>query len=466
MDFFKNSGGLLVKKTLQQIKELLQIETVDSYDDTLITGICFDTRIIEKGDLFIPFVGEARDGHAFVLEAKKSGASAALWQKNVANPPEDFPLIFVDDTLLALQELAKAYLKEVDPKVIAVTGSNGKTTTKDILSGILGSTYRVYRTKGNFNNHIGLPFTILSMPEDTEVIVLEMGMNHRHEIERLSKIANPDIALITNIGEAHIEYLGSREEIANEKFEIVTGLKENGLFIYPGDEPLLANRTDLPAHSKTFGHTKSSTIFATSIKTGEEGTFFTTNQTADREFYVPIIGEHNVFNSMAAILAAFELGVDPAVIETQLRHIERSKSRLEWLTTPKGSRILNDAYNSSPTALKTVLTTFLNMPTEAKKYLVLADMLELGDFSDKLHQEAAHTLENARVDGIFLYGTAMQQFANEAALIIGQEKVFYFTDKNTLVDAVSSHLTGNEWILVKGSLSMGLKEVVEKLMIG
>lgn len=455
-----------MKKTLKQIKEMLQIETRSPFDETVVTGICFDTRVIEAGDLFVPFVGAARDGHEFVDQARKAGASAAFWQKDVPNPPADFPLIFVDDTLLALQQTAAVYLQEVNPKVIAVTGSNGKTTTKDILSGMLRETFRVHRTGGNFNNHIGLPYTILTMPEDTEVAVLEMGMNHRHEIEVLSQIAQPDIAIITNIGEAHIEYLGSREEIANAKFEIVTGLKADGLFIYPGDEPLLTEHTALPARSVTFGRTDQATIFATTIKTSEEGTTFTTNQTADREFYVPIIGEHNVFNSMAAMLAAFELGVEPETIQTALRHIDRSKSRLEWLTTPKGSRILNDAYNSSPTALKTVLNTFLNMPTAAKKYLVLADMLELGDFSDQLHQESARTLENGEVAGVFLYGTAMKNFADEAASLIGQEKVHYFTDKEALTDAVSNALTGNEWILVKGSYSMGLKDVVEKLMIG
>lgn len=218
-----------LKKTVGEVVAMLDSSIhVDAFRDVVITGVCFDTRQIKSGDLFVPFVGNVRDGHEFVSQAREMGAVATFWQKDVPNPPKDFPVILVEDTLLALQELAAKYIQQVKPKVIAITGSNGKTTTKDIMAAIVETTYKVHYTGGNFNNHIGLPYTILTMPEDTEVAVLEMGMNHRHEIEVLSKIAKPDIAIITNIGEAHIEYLGSREEIAKAKLEITAGLNPSG----------------------------------------------------------------------------------------------------------------------------------------------------------------------------------------------------------------------------------------------
>ncbi|MBK2002254.1 UDP-N-acetylmuramoyl-tripeptide--D-alanyl-D-alanine ligase [Listeria ivanovii subsp. londoniensis] len=456
-----------MKKTVGEVVSMLDstIHT-DAFRDVVITGICFDTRQIKPGDLFVPFVGELRDGHEFVGQAREMGAVATFWQKNVPNPPTDFPVILVEDTLLALQEMAKKYIQEVKPKVIAITGSNGKTTTKDIMAAIVETSYKVHYTGGNFNNHIGLPYTILTMPEDTEVAVLEMGMNHRHEIEVLSKIAKPDIAIITNIGEAHIEYLGSREEIAKAKLEITAGLSPSGILIYPYEEALLLSHIDGDFRQLTFGKSQEAEIYPLAIHAEAEGTAFVTNWEPDLEIFVPIIGEHNVFNAMATMLAAREIGIEGEKIQKALRNMERSKSRLEWLTTKNGTRILNDAYNSSPTALKTVLKTFMHMDSQGKrKYLVLADMLELGELSAQLHKESAEVLEEGAVEKVFLYGEAMKAFEEVAKIKIGQRKVQHFDTKESLETALLNEMDGNEWILVKGSYGMGLKDVVENLII-
>lgn len=233
----------MIKRQLSAIKQMANnAELKEEFEKITIEGVTTDSRNVRKGNLFVPIIGEKFNGHDFVEKAFENGAHASLWSRSVPNPPQDKPLIIVDDTLAALQQIASHYLLEVNPKVVGITGSNGKTTTKDMIASVVGTRYRVHKTKGNFNNHIGLPLTILDMPEDTEVAVLEMGMNAKGEIELLSSIARPDIAVITNIGDAHLQDLGSREGIAEAKLEIIKGLKENGTLIYHGDEPLLKKR--------------------------------------------------------------------------------------------------------------------------------------------------------------------------------------------------------------------------------
>ncbi|WP_163652179.1 UDP-N-acetylmuramoyl-tripeptide--D-alanyl-D-alanine ligase [Listeria sp. PSOL-1] len=455
-----------MQKTIAQIAKMIPVENdINAFSSVEITGICFDTRKLKQGDLFVPFVGETRDGHTFVKQAIEMGASASFWQKDVPNPPTDFPIILVEDTLRSLQWLAKKYIREVAPKVIAITGSNGKTTTKDITAAIMATKYRVHFTGGNFNNHIGLPYTILTMPEDTEVAVLEMGMSHRHEIEELSMIAAPDIAIITNIGEAHIEYLGTRDEIAKAKMEITMGLKADGLLVYPYEEPLLSNKVTNEYHKETFGKSHEATIYPLQINNQADGTSFTTNVAPEVEIFVPIIGEHNVFNTMAAMIPAFKLGITVDMVKQALKKMERSKNRLEWLTASNGLRILNDAYNSSPTALQTVLKTFMEMDSDGhKKVAVLGDMLELGKESANLHRASATVLQAGKLDQVYLYGDEMQAFAEIAETIIGRENVHHFMTKDDLKQALSQNLTGEEWLLVKASFGMGLKDVVEYLM--
>ena len=222
--------------------------------------------------------GEKVDGHRYVEKVKDQGAAASLWQKDVPNPPKNIPIIIVENTEVALQELARAYRQQLNVKVIGVTGSNGKTTTKDMTAALLATTYKVHKTSGNFNNHLGLPLTILSMEEDTDVAVLEMGMSSRGEIEFLSKLARPDLAIITNIGESHLLDLGSREEIANAKLEIIEGLASGGTLIYYGDEPLLRDKVGNlleSLHVLSFGRSHTNDLYATSIQQGNNLTSYT-----------------------------------------------------------------------------------------------------------------------------------------------------------------------------------------------
>src|SRR4051812_20476758 len=227
---------------------------ISSFQDVTIHGVTIDSRKIQPGNLFIPFKGEHSDGHTYVEAALKSGAAAALWQRDVPNPPANLPILIVEDTLEAIQELARSYRNELDVKVVGITGSNGKTTVKDMTANLLALQYKVQKTEGNYNNHLGLPLTILSLEEDTEIAILEMGMSGKGEIEFLTKLARPHAVLITNIGESHLQDLGSREGIAQAKLEIIQGLEENGLIVYLGDEILL---------KEPFSHYKGSTQIQT-----------------------------------------------------------------------------------------------------------------------------------------------------------------------------------------------------------
>ena len=223
----------MIKRTIEQLESMIQIENdLKNFKDVSIHGISIDSRKIEPGNLFVPFKGDHSDGHQFVEDAINNGAAAALWQKNVPNPPVDLPIIIVEDTLFALQELARSYRNELNIKVVGITGSNGKTTVKDMTANLLALQYKVQKTEGNYNNHLGLPLTILSLEEDTEIAILEMGMSGKGEIEFLTKLARPHAVIITNIGESHLQDLGSREGIAQAKLEIIQGLEENGLIVY------------------------------------------------------------------------------------------------------------------------------------------------------------------------------------------------------------------------------------------
>ncbi|MCD8500627.1 MAG: UDP-N-acetylmuramoyl-tripeptide--D-alanyl-D-alanine ligase [Bacillaceae bacterium] len=230
-------------KLEQNLVEKISVKTSGKVSAPYFKTVFIDSRLQVEQGLFIPIIGERFDGHEFIFDAIKNGAVATLWDVSKPIPNEliesQFPVFYVNDTLTALQQLAKHYLEFVKPRVIAVTGSNGKTSTKDLIESVVSQVYKTHKTKGNYNNHIGLPLTILSMPSDCEVIILEMGMSDFGEISLLSRIANPDFAVITNIGESHIEQLGSREGIATAKYEIIDGLKEKGVVILDGDEPLL-----------------------------------------------------------------------------------------------------------------------------------------------------------------------------------------------------------------------------------
>ncbi|QOR66833.1 UDP-N-acetylmuramoyl-tripeptide--D-alanyl-D-alanine ligase [Cytobacillus suaedae] len=454
----------MIKRSMKQIAQMVSGECNGYSNEVLLSGVSINSRSIEAGNLFIPIIGEKFNGHEFVDAAIKDGAKASLWQRNQQNPPQNIPLIYVEDTLVALQDLAKAYRNELSLKVIGITGSNGKTTTKDIVASIMGTTYKVLKTEGNLNNHYGLPLTILRLEEDTEVAILEMGMSGRGEIELLTKIAQPDAAIITNIGEAHLLDLGSREGIADAKFEIIKGLKEGGTLIYDGDEPLLNERLIGKSINKiTFGSHLDCTYVPDSIKQENEGTYFTINKHPDMEIYMPILGRHNVFNALAGIAVAEYFNVSLENIQKGLTQLKVSNMRLEVIEGKNGSKIINDAYNASPTAMKAAIDLVRNLKGYSRKFVVLGDMLELGPNEEKYHYEIGELLKPQFVDYVLTFGELSKHIAEGARVSFEPNKVKAYSNKESLIEDLKKIVSANDLILVKGSRGMRLEEVVLEL---
>ncbi|WP_062106611.1 UDP-N-acetylmuramoyl-tripeptide--D-alanyl-D-alanine ligase [Bacillus niameyensis] len=454
----------MIQRTIEQLAEMIKVENdVSAFKEHSIKGVAFDTRIIEEGNLFVPLRSEKADGHQYVQMALENGAAAVLWQKDEPNPPKNAPVLIVEDTLLALQELAHSYRKQVAPKVVGITGSNGKTTTKDIAASVFSEKYRVHKTDGNFNNHIGLPITILLMPEDTEVLILEMGMNHTGEISVLTKIACPDVAIITNIGEAHLQELGSRKAIAEAKLEIIEGLTENGLLVYPGSELLVSSKVS-SLHQyrfQTFGESSENDLYPAQIKIDENGSTFIVPGLSNESLFIPLAGNHNVQNALAVILAARELFIPTSSIKQGLKSVKMSNMRMEWHQGIKGTKILNDAYNASPTSMRAVISMFSNMKGE--KIVVLGDMLELGEEEINYHQQIGDELDPRKIKYVFTYGNLGKYIAKAAKQHFKDDHVFAFTNKDELIATLTSKIIGNEIILFKASRGVKLEEVVDAL---
>lgn len=445
--------------TIKEIAILFEQEEIKA--ETAISGVEFDSRNITPGGLFVPLAGE-RDGHDFVAAAKENGAIATFWSQDIKKAPQDMIVIFVEDVLGAFQALAQYYLQKVRPKVAAITGSNGKTTTKDMTAAVMATQFKTYKTQGNYNNNIGIPYTILHMPVDCEVLVLEMGMDHAGELTELSLLAQPDAAAITIIGEAHIENLGSREGIAIAKMEITAGLKRDGLLVIPADEPLLTPLvTDLPQKITTFGLNDGN---LTATITAEDKTK-TTFLIDEIEYTIPVIGGYNVNNALIAYALGKYFGVSLANIKKGLAEFQLTKNRTEWLTAKNGAQILSDVYNANPTAMGLVLDTVANLKTEGRKLAVLADMLELGPDSADMHGSMANHIDD-RFNVIFLYGNEMKALFNALTQKDSQLMVYHFDKENKkeLIKMIQAELKPKDTIVLKGSNGMGLTEVVAALI--
>lgn len=438
------------------VKGVKAIDYTSSNRFDVITNVQFDSRLCDENSLFIPLMGQT-DGHDYVEKAIEKGAKATLWSKDQASAPENISVIFVDDTLEALQLLAAFYLNMINPKVVGITGSNGKTTTKDMIGAILSERYRVHKTNGNYNNEIGVPKTILDMPENTDIAVIEMGMDGFGQISQLSQLVKPDVAVITVIGDSHLEFLKSREGIAKAKLEILDGLNPDGVLIIPQDEPLLIDhQTDVKV--LTFGESKQSTLSIRNVTVNNAQTTFQIAGNDAIVFELPIIGAYNAKNAAAALIVGRFFNVPESTMANALKTFQLTANRTEWLDGINGSKLLNDAYNASPTSMRAILRDFMAIDATAKKYVVLGDMRELGDQSDVLHASLVDAIHLNNVDGVFLYGTHMKALA----LSLNSCKVAYFAqdEKDALMHLLKGTLQKDDVVLVKSSYGTNLLEVV------
>ncbi|WNF35554.1 UDP-N-acetylmuramoyl-tripeptide--D-alanyl-D-alanine ligase [Bacillaceae bacterium IKA-2] len=433
-------------------------------NDAIIEEVFIDSRKLVKNGLFIPIIGERFDAHDFLVGAIEKGATATLWDENKALPKEidpQFPVFYVNDTLKALESLAKTYLEKVSPCVIGVTGSNGKTSTKDILDSVLVTTFKTHKTAGNYNNHIGLPLTILAMPEDCEVAILEMGMNNFGEISFLSRLAQPDIAIITNIGESHIEQLGSREGIAKAKLEIIDGLKTSGVLIIDGDEPLLEVSNDLNFLRCGYNHDNDYQI--TGLEQKADKTIFKINDTDS--YTLSLLGKHNVKNSTFAIAVGKYLGLCEHTIQLGLKDCILTSMRMERKSGVHGSTIINDAYNSSPTSMKAAIETIKELADFEIRILVLGDMYELGPKEKELHRSVAAVI-SAPITHLITVGEK-GSWISEVLLEKNNDKIEIrsYKTKQEVVEDLKNLLNQGSVVLIKASRGMKLETIATDLYI-
>ena len=445
-----------MKLTIKEIAQVLGISGI--VDEREISSVEFDSRKIEKDGLFVPLSG-TRDGHDFVRAAKENGAIVTLWQKDRVEVPSDLVVLPVADVTKAFQTLAQYYKQKIGPKTVAITGSNGKTTTKDMTASVLAQKYRTYKTQGNYNNDLGVPYTMLHMPDDTEVLILEMGMDHAGEIHFLSQLGQPDVAAITLIGEAHLENLGSRKNIAKAKMEIVDGLAKDGALFVPADEPLLTDLiAPLSQEVQTFGLAQGDLQATITNETSESTSFVVDEET----FVIPVLGGYNVKNALIAYGVGRYLGLSSEQIKNGLAQVELTKNRTQWLQAKNGAKLLSDVYNANPTAMRLVLESFGRLTLPGRRIAVLADMLELGPDSLAMHASMAEAIVD-RYDFVYLYGEQMQALANRLSELNVPHAYFIPAQRQAFLEQVQQEIKPSDSVILKGSNGMQLSELVALL---
>ncbi|MDQ6418970.1 UDP-N-acetylmuramoyl-tripeptide--D-alanyl-D-alanine ligase [Paenibacillus sp. LHD-117] len=471
----------MIKRTIGQIAAMCGAVRQGGHHDTLLTGVTTDSRRTGGGELFVPLVGERFDGHDFAAQAAANGAKAMLWQKGRDIPADlpDVAFLIVKDTLEALQRLASTYRNELTVRVVGITGSNGKTTTKDMTAALLSASYSVLKTEGNLNNHIGLPLTLLRLEEETEVAVLEMGMSGFGEIELLTKLASPDLAIITNIGDAHMLQLGSRGGIAKAKLEIALGLGESGVLLYNGDEPLLREGLAgmmLPEGLtlRTFGLGPDNEWSAEQIELYPDSSAFAAMNRGQvssvGSVHIPVPGRHNISNALAAIAAARFFGVPAEKIAQSFRQLKLTSMRIEPSKAFNGAVILNDAYNANPTAVRAAIDLVGGLKGFRRRWVVLGDMLELGPEEAELHRGIGAYLTPDSAEGVLTYGSLSANTSEGAKASLPEAdqagNVRHFDDKDQLAEWLKDQLLPEDLVLVKGSRGMRMEQVVQALEKG
>jgi len=436
--------------------------------DCEVKGFAIDSRTLEAGQFFIALKGRRTDGHLFLAEAFRRGASGALVHRL---PDEgDFRnLVEVPNTLEALQRLAATYRLELAVPIIGVTGSSGKTTTKELLYAMLSQKYRAYRSPGNYNTEIGLPLALLEMPPSAEVGVFELALQHPGEIRQLTAIARPTIGVLTNIGEAHLGFFPDREALAREKWELIRGLPPEGVAVVNLDAPYLAEWSErIPQRTLGFAlESSKAQVRAENIcEGGLEGVSFELCTPTRRfELRTRLLGRGSVSNVLAAAACALELGVDPEAIQKALEDFRPFPHRLE-LKRSRFGLILDDSYNASPSSTREALRTLASLKVPYRKVFVFADMLELGGYSLKLHREIAEVILELGIEQVFTMGKLAKETAEalrEAGL--GPERVRSTSNLEELIALIEGELSyGKNLILVKGSRAMGLDRLVEMLL--
>lgn len=444
---------------------------------TVLSRFSTDTRALALGDFFIALRGPRYDAHAFVADALRAGAVGAMVSRPLEEGPGEGPggprgrggavIIQVEDTLRGLGELARAWRERHGGRVVAVTGSNGKTTTRELIRCVMATAGPVHAAAGNLNNLVGVPLTLLQWPVGDPVAVLELGMSALGEIRRLCEIAGPDVGVFTTVAEAHLEFLGSVDGVARAKAEMLPFLDRDRLAVINLDDPQVERfRTRAPGRTLTYGITPRAEVWASEVVAeGLAGTGFTLHhRRAAVPAWIPLPGRHNVSNALAAAAVGFAWGLPAQAIAAGLRSASPVPMRMQPIRLASGAQVINDAYNANPASMEQALETFAGLRAGGRSILVLGDMLELGRHSEEAHRRVGALAARAAPDLLIAVGPESRALA-EGAVEAGlpAERVLHCPDVPTARERLRAALTPDAWVLVKASRGIRLEGVLEGL---
>ena len=462
-----------IRLTSDEIARMTGAGLLEVVEGAEYVGVSTDSRTIDAGELFVALTGDRFDGHDFLEDVKKRGAGAVLINRTrIEDLPSGIGAFVVDDTLFALGELARRHRERLPARVVGITGSNGKTTTKELIYDVVSRRFRAEKSRGNFNNLIGLPMMLLSMDKGCEVIVVELGMNTPGEMKRLVSIAGPDIGVITNIGPVHLEGVGSIEGVYREKRELFLALPESGVAVFEADGPFSdALKQDVTARSVTFGFGTDADVRTEHIDERDDGTtganFIVPGGFFDAIFHIP--GRHNLKNALAALAVGSALGVEMDAMKIALEASRPVSMRMELAETKSGVVVLNDSYNANPVSMKAALEY---MALESKRrggrlLAALGDMLELGDYAREGHEMVGGVAAREGYEKLFILGDHSSDIAR-GAKHEGMEKSKIRTyskgTQQSLIDELLREVRPGDLVMIKGSRGMRMEQVACALL--
>lgn len=427
-----------------------------------ITGITTDSRKLQNGEMFVALKGENFDGHDYAETAVKNGAAVVLSHQKLDT---NIPYLLVENTLTALHKIAKHYKNKFKIPFVAITGSSGKTTTKDMIASVLSERYKVLKTEGNFNNAIGLPLTLFKLEKSHEIAVIEMGMNSLGEIEVLADIVRPETGVITNVGTAHIEKLKNRESILKAKTEMFIYFGTENTAVINGDNDMLQSLHGMPYKIIKYGLDSHNDCRAFNIiEKGEEGISFDVAYQERTECYqVNMPGIHNVYNALSAISIAKMYGLSKSEIDEGLKKFKPSKMRMEIFKGIMNTKIINDAYNANPDSMQAAINVLASMETLGRRVCILGDMFELGEFAKDGHRMVGKYAVEHHVDIILAVGKMAKEIINGASMMGANQMLYSFDNVSEVIDHLKELIKYNDIILIKGSRGMYMENIVESL---
>jgi len=448
---------------IKEIRNVLNGEFVISSKNYNIKNISINSKEVDRDSLFIPIIGETHDGHNFLEDAKNNGCRNFLIDKNHTFNVKDVNVIMVDDTIHALGLLAKEYKEMYKLFTVGITGSVGKTSTRDIIYSVVSKGYKTLKNEGNLNNEIGVPKTLFNLDKSYKALVMEMGMNHKGEIRYLTNIVNPDIAVISNIGLSHIENFESQEGIFNAKMEITSNFNKDNILIVNGDDEFLKKvKPKNPGYRVyTFGFNKGNDIYCTNYVIEKDHIDFTAIVNYNEEYFrIPTIAKHNIYNAMAAILVGINMNIGLPKIKEGLSSFTLTKGR-QTIINKKYLTIIDDSYNASLDSVKSAVDVLKEFKT--RRVAILGDILETGSYNEEIHKKIGDYL-NGKIDYLIAVGPSSKLIIDEAVNTgFNSNNVIHFEDYKKLQENITKLLQKNDTVLVKASHGIKLYEVVEYL---